>query len=46
MKIKLTDNELNKLQNLFIRKENNIAVADLLNDLCFSLTSFTSLKEC
>lgn len=45
MKIKLTDNELNKLQNLLNRKETNIAVADLLNDLCFSLTSFPSLKE-
>ena len=45
MKIKLTDNDLNILQNLFIRKENNIAVADLLNDLCFSLSIFPSLKD-
>ena len=49
MHIKLSKEDLNKLIALLEMKEENIAIASYLNDLCFSLDSFnfdTDISKC
>ena len=45
MYIKLNQTELNKLIKVLNRKEENMAIASYLNDLCFSLDQFPSLTN-
>ena len=45
MRIKLNNTELNKLNHLLETKYNNIEVASMLNELCFSLDTFDELNE-
>ena len=45
MYIKLNQTELNKLIEVLNRKEENMAIASYLNDLCFSLDQFPSLTN-
>ena len=45
MRIELNKNDKTKLIKLLEVKEENIAIASMLNDLCFSLDQFNELKD-